>query len=143
MAHTAPKDLFGPPVHTYTRAQAIEDGVLVDVTATAHEAGIRFPVALTRTAWERCVTVPKGVRCQDEAGRLWDVLYCLHHAIRADIHRSYVTGDHRPGNTIRFGVHVRNDNRSRRFPPLVQLKSVCGPGDNGEPVITIMLPEED
>jgi hypothetical protein len=26
---------------------------------------------------------------------------------------------------------------------LVELKAVCGPGDNSEPVITIMLPEED
>jgi len=25
----------------------------------------------------------------------------------------------------------------------VQLKAICGPGDSGEPVITIMLPEED
>ena len=25
----------------------------------------------------------------------------------------------------------------------VQLKSICGPGDSGEPVITIMLPDED
>jgi len=26
---------------------------------------------------------------------------------------------------------------------LVTLKALCGPGDDGEPVITIMLPEED
>jgi hypothetical protein len=26
---------------------------------------------------------------------------------------------------------------------LVTLKAVCGPGDNGEPVITIMNPNED
>ncbi len=25
----------------------------------------------------------------------------------------------------------------------VQLKAVCGPGDDGEPVITVMLPDED
>jgi hypothetical protein len=43
---------------------------------------------------------------------------------------------------VRFGVHVRNDNRERT-PPLVRLKAVCGPGDQGEPVITVMLPGED
>jgi hypothetical protein len=37
---------------------------------------------------------------------------------------------------------VRNDNRSGT-PPLVRLKALCGPGDQGEPVITVMLPEED
>jgi hypothetical protein len=35
-------------IHSYSRAQAIAAGVLVDVTPTAHEVGFRFPVALTR-----------------------------------------------------------------------------------------------
>jgi hypothetical protein len=50
-------------------------GVLIEVTATAREAGIRYPVALTRAAWGRCVAVPPGIICQDEASRLWDVLW--------------------------------------------------------------------
>jgi hypothetical protein len=79
----------------------------------------------------RCVAVPPGVACQDEAGRLWDVVYLLRCAIgRSD------------GAEVRFGVHVRDDNRERT-PPLVRLKAVCGPGDQGEPVITVMLPDED
>jgi hypothetical protein len=130
VTHATLEDLFGPPIHTYTRAQGIEDGALVDVSTVAREAGITFPVALTRAAWERCVTVPKGVECQDEAGRLWDVIWVFRHAARQG------------GQTILFSVHVRNDNRSR-VPPRVHLKAVCGPGDNGEPVLTIMLPEED
>lgn len=28
-------------------------------------------------------------------------------------------------------------------PSLVELKAICGPGDNAEPVLTIMLPSED
>jgi hypothetical protein len=47
-----------------------------------------------------------------------------------------------PGGELRFGVHVRNDNREGA-PPLVRLKAVCGPGDDGTPVVTIMLPSED
>ena len=43
---------------------------------------------------------------------------------------------------MRFGVHVRNDNRERT-PPLVRLLALCGPGDRGEPVLTVMLREED
>src|SRR5689334_14978688 len=118
-------------IHRYTRAEAIADGVLVDVSPTAKEAGIRYPVALTRAVWERCVTVPPGVACQDESGRLWDVLWLLRCAVR----RSH-------GTEVRFGVHLRNDNRDRT-PPLVQLKAVCGPGDQGEPVVTVLLPDED
>jgi hypothetical protein len=43
---------------------------------------------------------------------------------------------------VRFGVHVRNDNR-KRTPPLERLKALCGPGDDGEPCVTVMMPEED
>jgi hypothetical protein len=64
-------------IHRYTRAQAIADGVLIDGSQTAREAGFGFPVALTRAVWERCVAVPPAVVCQDEAGRLWDVLWLL------------------------------------------------------------------
>ncbi len=62
-------------IHRYTRADALRDGVLIDVSTTAAEAGIRYPVALTCAAWARCVAVPAGLGCQDEAGRLWDVLF--------------------------------------------------------------------
>ena len=119
-------------IHSYSRADALRDGVLIDVSATAREAGFKFPVALTRAAWERCVRVPPGVACQDEAGRLWDVVWLLRWAIgRSD-----------GGPEVRFAVHVRDDNRERT-PPLVRLKAVCGPGDQGEPVVTVMLPDED
>jgi hypothetical protein len=42
---------------------------------------------------------------------------------------------------VRFGVHVREDNREG--PPLVRLKAICGPDDDGSPCITVMLPEDD
>jgi hypothetical protein len=120
-------------VHRYTRADAIRDGVLIDVTAVAQEAGIRYPVALTAGAWAECVVVPPGVECQDEAGRLWDVIWLLRCAIK---------GSKDSAREVRFAVHVRNDNRDGT-PPLVRLKALYGSGDHGEPVITVMLPEED
>jgi hypothetical protein len=116
----------------YSRADAIHDGVLIDVSATVREAGIRWPVALTAAAGAQFVAVPPGVACQDEAGRLWDALFLLRCAIgRCD-----------GGTELRFGVHVRNDHR-HGTPPLVRLKAVSGPGDEGEPVVTVMLPAED
>jgi hypothetical protein len=101
-------------------------------SAGSVESVIRYPVALTTAMWARCVEVPAGVVCQDEAGRLWDVLSLLRFAIR--------TGD--GGAEVRYAVHVRNDNRAGT-PPLVRLKAVCGPGDQAEPVITVMLLDED
>lgn len=62
-------------VYAYTRAQAVADGVQVEVTKTAQEAGIKFPVFLTRTVYDSYVAAPEGVTGQDEAGRLWDRLY--------------------------------------------------------------------
>lgn len=119
-------------IFAYTRAQALEDGVLIDVSETAREASFSYPVALTRAVWSKYVEVPEGVEGQDEAGRLWDIVWMFRHAIRRNSDRS----------ELRFQLHVRNDNRDGT-PPLVELKAVCGPGDDGSPCITVMLPEED
>ena len=49
------RELFGEVIYAYTRAEAIADGVLIDVTETAKEVGFRLPVALTAAAWADCV----------------------------------------------------------------------------------------
>lgn len=120
-------------IHAYTREEAIADGVLVDVTETAKEAGFRIHVAVTAAVWAECVAVPPGVEAQDERGRLWDVLWMLHVAIRSS---------RNSGAELRYRLHVRNDNRAGD-PPLVELKGVCGPADDGSPCVTVMLPDED
>jgi len=125
--------IFGEVISAYSRAQAIEDGELVDVSQVAAEAGFKFPVAMTRTVWGKYVEVPRGVHAQDEQGRLWDIL----NMARYEIHRNRETG-----TELRFQLHVRQDNRNRT-PPLVTLKLHIGPGDDPEPVLTILLLEED
>jgi hypothetical protein len=46
--------------------------VLIDVSAVAREAGIRYPVAPTRAAWERCVAVSLGdAFLPDPPGHRW------------------------------------------------------------------------
>ena len=113
--------------------QAIADGVQIDVTKTAQEAGIKFPVFLTRGVFETYVAVPEGVTGQDEAGRLWDVVWML----RFGIIRA------RPGvQRIPVAFYVRNDNRA---PRLVKLIATCGPldMDDPQPAITITMPDED
>ena len=122
-------------ISVYTRAQAIEDGVLVDVSTVAREANFKIPVAVTRRLWDEYITPsPESIECsgQSEQGRLWDVLNMLFFTIR--LH----PGDSSP--TIFYKLYFIMKARQRR---LITLKSICGPGDNGEPVITIMLPDED
>jgi len=118
-------------IHSYTREQALADGVLVDVTKLASEAGFRYPTAVTSTVWGQYIEVPEGVSCQDETGRLWDILWMLHFHIRLakSLHSETF-----------FQLHVCNTDETAE---LVTLKAHCGPGDDGEPVITIMLPVED
>src|ERR1039457_892574 len=120
-------------VYAYTRTQAVADGVQVEVTKTAQEAGIKFPVFLTLTVFDAFVTVPPDVAGQDEAGRLWDIIWLLRFAIR-----KAQTGQTR----LPFALYVRNDNRR---PQLVKLVAMCGPldMDDPQPAITVMMPDED
>lgn len=124
------EEFFGPVIFSYTRAQAIEDQVLIDVSKMASEAGIKYPTAVTAAVWEEFVRVPEGVTCQDEQGRLWDILNMFRFAAKKSNGK----------DILRFEVLVRNDNRK---PKLVSLKAICGPGDTLDPVLTIMLPDED
>ena len=127
---------FGSVIYSYTRAQAVADGVQVDVTKTAQEAGIKFPVFLTRTVFDAYVAVPGGraqAPGQDEAGRLWDIVWML----RFGILRS------RPGvDRIPVALYVRNENRRAK---LVKLIATCGALDidHPQPAITVMMPDED
>ena len=117
-------------VYAYTRKEAIEDGLLVDVSQMAKKAGIAIPTAVTAAVRERYVAVPDAVGWQDETGRLWDVLWMLRCAVARGA----------KGSEVRYTVMVDNDGLG---PRPVELKAVCGPGDDGEPVSTIMLPDED
>ena len=133
-----PATAFGPVIHAYTRAQAIEDGILVDVSETAREAGFKIPVAVTRTVWDRLVALPEGYQgFQDESGRLWDVLCMAHYyVVRAS-----------NSDRVRMCVLVRDIRKDlhdshrppRRHFPIVAI----GAGDQAEPVITVMFPEDD
>ena len=125
---------FGPVIYTYTRSQAIADGFQVDVSKVAAEVGIRFPVFITRGVYEQCVAVPPGVTGQDEAGRLWDLVWMLRFAIiRA-----------KPATTrLTVALYVRNsDNQPARLTKLIATAGAVDI-DDPAPAITVMLPDED
>jgi hypothetical protein len=126
-------DLFGSVIYSYTRKQALADGVLHDVSKLASEAGITFPVACTTAVW--AMLNPERMPCgQSFEGRGWDLVWMLRCSIKAGAR----------GSNIRFQVIFGYEGpRGGYKQKLTNLKAVCGPGDDAEPVITIMLPEED
>jgi len=142
---------WGEPISSYSRAQAIAEGVLVDLTTATddkgqllcQQAGFNVPVAITRDAWAKTVEVggiwkPDGegevlelTGGQSLTGRLWDVLWMLR-----------VACGH-AGNTDRVHFQVRVDLQGDGRGELVRLWAICSPGDDARPVITIMLENED
>ena len=141
---TTAADLFGEPICSYGRAQAIEDGMLIDVSATAREAGLVWPVALTAAAWADCVEwtdateARKGYTGQSESGRLWDVCWMLSLAVRGALRRGLD-----PTGPLFYEL-VRTPREGRGvMPRRVRLKFITGPDDSGRPCITVMALGED
>jgi hypothetical protein len=116
-------------IHTYTRKQAIEDGVLIDVSETSKEAGINFLVAVTSAVWDLYIYPSEKLEGygQSISGRLWDLLWMFRmRALKTNSSLMYYT------------CLLQNENLKLEE---VKFKAICGPGDNFEPVITIMLPD--
>ena len=121
-------------IFTYTRAQAIDDGVLVDGTigdlAEVTRQHYKYPVAMTAAVFalmEQAVNNRK--HCNDFKGVWHDILWMS----KMNITRRFDESSHL------FKVIITGTGRKRTH----ELKIVCGPGDDAEPVLTIMLPEED
>ncbi len=144
-------DFWGEPIYAYTRAQAIADGVLVDLTLAkddqgqplCHQAGFKVPVAITRTAWAKTIEAG-GTWRQDGDGEvlelkggqsltgwLWDALWMLHVA------------SGQAGTTDRVHFQVLVDVQGDGRHELVKLWALCGPGDDAKPVVTVLLEGED
>lgn len=129
--------IFGEVIHAYTRIQAISDGELVDVSKAAQGVGMKFPVAVTRSVWNMIET-PDDVKAkwhQDTAGRLHDVVWMM----RCAIPRSKQT------DRIVFRLFLATEAKGKPQDErhLKTFQAVVGPGDNAEPVITIMQMDED
>lgn len=117
-----------PIIDSYTRAQAIADGILIDVSELASECGFKFPVAITNTVYQECINA-KTEPTQDETGRLWDMLNMLRLVIKRVI----------SGDQVIFEVIKYHNGQNST----IQLKALLSPGDQAEPVITVMYPNED
>jgi hypothetical protein len=114
-------------VYSYTREQALQDGVLVDVSKMAKEVGIKYPTAVTAAIWSIIETFPAGYG-QSVEGRLWDTLFLFRTA-----------ASKQTGQEVHFKVGYRQEAGVEE----TSLWGWCGPGDTQDPVITLMLEGED
>jgi hypothetical protein len=136
--------VFGDVIYSYTRKQAIEDGVLVDITEMAKEAGIKYPVAITSTAFFGYVAPDPMPPGQDLKGRLWDLFSMFKLAAKRTDGPELLFKVQFVLNGIRVGPEekpVRNIDHTWKLVE-VTLQAVCGPGDDSAPVITLMLTDE-
>ena len=112
-------------IHCYTRAQALADGVLVDLTERAGRAGIQYPTACTASVWALIDCIPAS-DVDELAGIVRDV--------RADaVLREMLAA-----------IRTARGSDRVQFEALgAALWAQCGPGDTAAPVITIMREGED
>lgn len=122
-------------IDQYTRQQAIKDGVLVDLTQDYGELcqeHYKIPVACTAAVWG---IVDKAVKnekyANDYNGVLHDILWMSQ---QGKVREQKITIEH----IIWFKCIITGAGRKKYW----TFKVVCHPGDNFEPVVTIMLSDE-
>ena len=119
-------------IYSYTRAQAIADGVLIDVTAQAREVGFNLHTVVTDNLYHRYIVPPPGLEGEGQSveGRLHDTLWMVLVAARKQPNCSRVETD------VLFVVAPGRQEK-------VKVVAVVGPGDEAEAVMTFMLPGDD
>lgn len=119
-------EFFGPVIHSYSRADAVADGYMVEVDAAKSRPFFTLPVAITRSVWD--LIVDRGEASEStRAVRLADLLLCAKAAaVKA-------AGE----DLAAFTYEAWGD-----APVRASLFLHIGPADTAAPVITIMQPSE-
>ena len=108
-------NFWGEPIFSYTRKEAIDDGVLIDVSEQARKNLIKFNTVITAGV---------SAECTGDDDAVDSILrdFC----VRARTAR---------GDKFDFAPAINGKP--------CEMYAVIGPGDDPTPVITIMLPHED
>lgn len=120
-------------IYSYTREQAIEDGVLVDLTREAQESGFKIPVAMSSGLYFRYVKPSKALEAEGQSvqARLNDVFLLLRFAAK----------DRWDGSRVEFEV-LFQVGEGPSFQKVSCVAAVEGDSD-GNPCLTIFRPEDD
>ena len=132
-----PDPIFGELISSYSRAEAIADGVLVDVSRQASPAemlgGFTVPVAVTAALWAAIEAIPpRLIGIADTRGRLHDVLWMA---------RVFLMQQRHPGRYQSVIFALVLPSRGTRFQTRRVLVNL-GPSDDGGPCVTIGFPDD-
>ena len=116
------EDIFGEVISVYTREQAHDDGVLIDVSETDAAGLFRFPCSIT-VALHGALSRGKGSDAATYSARLWDVLFMAQTASRSA-----------NSSDVFFKVKVGRE--------VLALWGNCGPADDGAACMTFGFPED-
>lgn len=117
---------FGPVIYSYTRRQAVADGVLADLSQfRITRQQWKMPLACTSAVWSIIESAVKTGE-NDTEGILHDIYTMARLAIASKTNRAA---------TVHFQVIIAAETHAMYLH--------CGPGDTELPVLTLMLEGED
>ena len=118
-------------IYSYTRKQALEDSILIDISQQAKESGFKIPAAVSDNLFHQYIKPPEGLEGEGQSarGRIHDVLHMLKVAIASNKNESMLFFD--VLFLMRQGRHEK-----------VSIYGEIGPDDDGHPCLTICLPED-
>lgn len=113
--------------HSYTRKQAIQDGILIDITAESKEFGFVYPIAITDGLFAELAS--NKPEYETYLARLNDALMLL-----------YLKITHSKDESIVFYDMLITNAKGQK--ETLSLKCICDGGDDGKPVLTLMMSSE-
>jgi predicted RNA methylase len=120
-------------ISTYTPQDALDDGLYVDVSDMATEAGFRWPVVMTRGVHYTVEDIPQSQAHQGYDGRLWDLLNVLRYTLKK------TNGDFLEPVKFNMVMHHKPNGHVRKWLTLTVVGQYT---EDGEPMLVVMHPEE-
>jgi hypothetical protein len=119
------------PVQLLNREEAIEAGILVDVSSIAEQVGLRLSVGISKPLWELGITASHQLADEDCQGRVRDVLL----ALRLHVEQAEITAP-----WIKFPALLSLPPETQ--PQVCTLVAIAHKDSTAPYALTVMLPEE-
>jgi hypothetical protein len=127
-------------IYTYSHQQAVEDGMLIDVSLTARRMGFDVPVFVTNTVWAEAIC-PDGVN----GGSRTALFLAYVKGILRNLHAEDALEDdliELPMTLPMVGVHVVDREGNNVEPEERTLWLHLDANDEGKPIFKIMFPAD-